>query len=661
MIISEAHRFIFIAVPKTASSSIETVLREHGQFYAHKQKHLPAAKVKMEMVKDWESYRSFAVIRHPVDWLHSWYKFWSAAAKDPKTGVARHNRLENISFVEFVSRTIENRDRPWTNVGTQAGRVCDDKTGKILVSRLLSYDHLAVLFPKTLETIGLPVTELPEKNISKLQEPLPVLPAPLMNEVRRHWHHDFVLYSRAYYDFAKELSDSGQPVPPPKFELLPPATVARDQFLLEAEHSLASGQLVAALATIQNVVDQYGESGRGADLLAECLAKSGNMEKALDAAQRAVSLAPQELPYRQQLAQILGQLNRVEEAASVLASATPREAASFALCQLYRTHRKPMEAIAIARQLVQQSPAHPDYAIALAELLQEQEKVEDARQVLRGCLDADTWDARPLKMFLELGGDGALEQAVLIGAAGVTRCARKDAWYQIWIDALVKLGRLDEAKSVAYSSLRHVPKGAKFHYTLGDILARRGQFNKAKAHLEKAASLAPQNKIYQNRLTRLPTEVSKKQKLAGKPPVATTEKPRVVAANEPQKRRVAPYQNGFDSGIAAARNAIQQRPDDAQSHFRLGSLLLRKGKLEGAAEALRRAISLDPSPLMPYRLLSAVLLRQGDVEQAVALAREAVARKPNRPELLKHLAHVLRKQGRVDEAAAVLRRTQAAV
>ena len=84
MLISVKHRYAFFCTPKCASNSVEAMLKPHAdihllgtpqlrhtdvrQYASHIQPYLDEAApgVAVERV---------AIIREPVAWLHSWYRF----------------------------------------------------------------------------------------------------------------------------------------------------------------------------------------------------------------------------------------------------------------------------------------------------------------------------------------------------------------------------------------------------------------------------------------------------------------------------------------------------------------------------------------------------------------------------------------------------------
>jgi len=104
MVISESKRFIFLAVPKTGTSSIEHALRAYrSPVTAEFNKHATCSRLRRELpVGVWDAYYKFAFVRNPYDRMQSWYYYRQrkelAAANHPR----HHLYTGNLSFDEFI-------------------------------------------------------------------------------------------------------------------------------------------------------------------------------------------------------------------------------------------------------------------------------------------------------------------------------------------------------------------------------------------------------------------------------------------------------------------------------------------------------------------------------------------------------------------------------
>ena len=129
---------VFFHVPKTAGVSVSRALygKSLGHFYA--------SNVKVLMPRLFESAFTFGVSRHPVDRLHSAYRFARSGGTD-EMGIRNPKKYTNQSFFSFndfvtrwlVNQKLENLDgvfRP------QYLYLCDDN--KIIVDRVFEFSNL---------------------------------------------------------------------------------------------------------------------------------------------------------------------------------------------------------------------------------------------------------------------------------------------------------------------------------------------------------------------------------------------------------------------------------------------------------------------------------------------------------------------------------------
>ncbi len=85
------------------------------------------------------------------------------------------------------------------------------------------------------------------------------------------------------------------------------------------------------------------------------------------------------------------------------------------------------------------------------------------------------------------------------------------------------------------------------------------------------------------------------------------------------------WQQGDLPGAAEElRAAIGAKPDYAEAHYTLGSVLKQKGELQPAADALREAIRLQPDFAGAHTNLGAVLRQLGDDDGAAVESRKGM-------------------------------------
>jgi len=105
---------------------------------------------------------------------------------------------------------------------------------------------------------------------------------------------------------------------------------------------------------------------------------------------------------------------------------------------------------------------------------------------------------------------------------------------------------------------------------------------------------------------------------------------------------------GFaDSGADKVRAANLRA---AQDYFKSGLLLAGEGREVEAAKAFRQALGIRPDWAEAHSLLGSVLVRAGNFAEAEAELRKAVALKPDYAEGWNYLGEFLKERGKTQEA-----------
>ena len=164
-IIDHKNKIIFIAIPKTATTSIQHFfeknfpncisINENIPNDIGLVKHSTALEIK-NIIKQYDDYHSFTIIRNPFDWYISWYTY----AKDPLPVVDSRNKTlkEFIDFYDYLNKDL------------MSYLVDDD--GKIIVNTIIKYEdgvdnEINKLMKKLRIKINYPLDKL---NISKFRE-----------------------------------------------------------------------------------------------------------------------------------------------------------------------------------------------------------------------------------------------------------------------------------------------------------------------------------------------------------------------------------------------------------------------------------------------------------------------------------------------------------
>jgi len=178
MIISDLHKFIFVAIPKTGTHSVRQALRQHmgpkdlEQVGLFVKKHFPIPELaqlqhghlSLQQIRpymrpeEWQTFFKFAFVRNPFDRFVSYCAFMTRDSgqfeTDPKS-VMRHilekPPLQHILF------------QPQHLLVTDAeGQLLSDYIGRVEVMQR-SYDEIC-------ERIGIPTAQLEKVNSSRRQD-----------------------------------------------------------------------------------------------------------------------------------------------------------------------------------------------------------------------------------------------------------------------------------------------------------------------------------------------------------------------------------------------------------------------------------------------------------------------------------------------------------
>jgi hypothetical protein len=89
-----------------------------------------------------------------------------------------------------------------------------------------------------------------------------------------------------------------------------------------------------------------------------------------------------------------------------------------------------------------------------------------------------------------------------------------------------------------------------------------------------------------------------------------------INPNAEDVQEVMVLREGVPAAAAELRLAVAQRPEDAEGHDILGTVLLKSGDVSGAIEEFRRAITLNPELAQAHASLAQALQRAGQKEEA---------------------------------------------
>ena len=197
MLIGVKKRFVFIANSKTASTSIEHSLVgqaeiQRGGGPQRKHIYLRDALPEYDFLfgRDGygiESFFTFGVMRDPVSWIQSWYRY--------RCG----NKVESplpagMSFGEFWALNDWNRTMLQGAPRLQS-YFFTDKAGASIVDYIIPYSQLADHFTTICEGLGIK-SPLQSKNVSKVKGREIAIAPELAEEMRTFYAEDYALMAQ---------------------------------------------------------------------------------------------------------------------------------------------------------------------------------------------------------------------------------------------------------------------------------------------------------------------------------------------------------------------------------------------------------------------------------------------------------------------------------
>jgi tetratricopeptide (TPR) repeat protein len=286
---------------------------------------------------------------------------------------------------------------------------------------------------------------------------------------------------------------------------------------------------------------------------------------------------------------------------------------------------------------------------------------------------------------------------------------------QFWlsyIDALIKLKRLADAKAVFEQAKSNGAKGDGFDKLEKRLNESQGEPLKSTAtlteedqsrlnildnlKLDQAITLAKKKskegspgkakRIYQDVLVKFPKNkraldglkgltggsVGKASKVEDPPPdkvqsiISFYNQGQLAAVVEQAQALTEEYPEAFivwnilgaaaaqigklDQAIIAFQKVNTINPDYAEGYINMGSALKEQGKLEEAIEAYNKALAIKPDYDQGYINMGNALKEQGKLEEAIEAYNKALAIKPDYAEGYNNMGVTLQEQGKLEEA-----------
>ncbi|MCR9104380.1 MAG: sulfotransferase family protein [Gammaproteobacteria bacterium] len=162
MILSDSHRFIFVAVPKVGSSSTEEVLTPYKAPLSDAfNRHATCLKLQRDLPPSvWEDYFKFAFVRDPYDRMLSWYFYRQREPLGAPDHPRHHLYTGDKTFAQFIHGFSSNE-----LMFKQVDFIAPHQGG-LLVDFVGRFENLQADFSRICQRLSLPEITLPKVRAS---------------------------------------------------------------------------------------------------------------------------------------------------------------------------------------------------------------------------------------------------------------------------------------------------------------------------------------------------------------------------------------------------------------------------------------------------------------------------------------------------------------
>lgn len=195
MLVFWKEKLVLLSVPKTGTTALETALSPRAAMVISdppELKHAPVYRYNrffrpmFEKACKEENMETLAVMREPISWLGSWYRY---RRRDFMKG--QRNSTHDVSFDEFVDAYATGKRPPFANVGSQA-KFLEPRPNGTSVTHLFRYEDQPALLGFLEDRLGGPIA-LAQENVSPVMD-LTLSPR-TESKLRRNCAEEFTLYN----------------------------------------------------------------------------------------------------------------------------------------------------------------------------------------------------------------------------------------------------------------------------------------------------------------------------------------------------------------------------------------------------------------------------------------------------------------------------------
>jgi tetratricopeptide (TPR) repeat protein len=467
-----------------------------------------------------------------------------------------------------------------------------------------------------------------------------------------------------------------------------------DARLVQAETWVAKGETKKAMDSIENLDRAYPRNPIIKYALARVYARTNNLDQAIAAVDQAANLSPHFLDavlFRAELHLRIGDGRSVVDSLSALVKQSPDLfRAKLMLAEAYRSLGQLDDAAAILREQINASPQNAAPYRLLGVILQQQNKITEAREALNKAAQLAPDNPSSLEQLIDLDianknyaaghrrVDEVLQKqptsAVAYYLRGKLYLSEKK--FDLAQTALLKAIDLDSNLSSAYDLLSPAflnannpsqalnqmnavlakkPDDLQALLAIGMIYSQMKEFNKARDAYERVIAVSPTHILALNNLAYIYAEKFNDLKRGSE----LAQKARSIAPTNPSVLDTLGWitykQGDYQQAAELLKDSVAKSPDNAEIQFHLGMAEYMMGRTDAARAALKTAVgsAIDFDGKEEARRRLASLGTEGSAGQNLSAAEieASLKEQPNDPAGLCRLGDAYEKQGEVAKAA----------
>lgn len=144
MLVFAKEKLVFLAVPKTGTTALEAALAPHADVVMRNPpnlKHTPAYRYHHQLRPYFDGsglkgLELVCILREPVSWLGSWYRYRGRADKD-----GAPNSTKGIAFDRFVDEYCKGTPAPFADLGYPP-KFIRRRSGDMIIDHLFQYEQI---------------------------------------------------------------------------------------------------------------------------------------------------------------------------------------------------------------------------------------------------------------------------------------------------------------------------------------------------------------------------------------------------------------------------------------------------------------------------------------------------------------------------------------